>query len=410
MNLVVVTGNFPRPNNPLPGIWALYQAQALVEAGINVRVVAPAPWLPRRLPLPARLNQWHTLPKQYQIESISVDAPRVPVYVSPSTRRWLYPFAPWLDSSLLWYSLRKRVGDILSDHKTDAILCHHILPWGIVGLRAATEWGIPYIVVEHSLVDLQLARRTRRRETLYCRVLEQARGIVAPSAAVRHALLALPGRVNPDDILVIPHGARPASGASDHLLTSETSRSELTILCVGSFSGHKNQPLLIQAFHQLVQDYPFLRLRLIGDGPNRKIVEASIQALELDHAVTLEGKQPHARVIEAMAACDIFALPSEHEVFGVVYAEAMSLRKPIVLCADAGMAEFVQNGVSAEVITPGSLPELIRALQRLVSSRDYRASIGAAGQAVFENMLTWKHNANRILDVLSGKLSPLSNV
>ncbi len=52
------------------------------------------------------------------------------------------------------------------------------------------------------------------------------------------------------------------------------------------------------------------------------------------------GEVSHYKLMEYMASCDIFSLPSQNEGFGVVYLEAMAQGKPVIGCQGEGIEDF----------------------------------------------------------------------
>ena len=104
--------------------------------------------------------------------------------------------------------------------------------------------------------------------------------------------------------------------------------------------------------------------------------------LELD-AVDLQTKG------DALAACDIFCLPSEQESFGGVYTEAWTYAKPVVGCAIPAVRDVVTDGVDGLLVPPGSVDELIDSIQGLLANPERRAAMGHAGQAKAERFFSW---------------------
>ena len=74
-----------------------------------------------------------------------------------------------------------------------------------------------------------------------------------------------------------------------------------------------------------------MHLLVIGDGPEQPSLEA--QARELGRRrsqVQFRGFVPDETKYQLLAAADVFALPSLHEAFGLVYLEAMHCGLPVI--------------------------------------------------------------------------------
>jgi glycosyltransferase involved in cell wall biosynthesis len=85
-------------------------------------------------------------------------------------------------------------------------------------------------------------------------------------------------------------------------------------------------------------------------------------------------------VPDIMAACDIFAMPSFEEPFGMVFFEAMALEKPVVALDNGGTREVVANGETGLLSPPGAVEELAANIVRLIRDPDLRRAMGVAGR------------------------------
>jgi glycosyltransferase involved in cell wall biosynthesis len=84
---------------------------------------------------------------------------------------------------------------------------------------------------------------------------------------------------------------------------------------------------------------------------------------------------------DALAACDVFCLPSAHESFGIVYVEAWSYAKPVVCGPAPACREFIQDGHTG-LWSSQNPDELAEKLLLLLANRELREKIGMAGLAL----------------------------
>ena len=89
-----------------------------------------------------------------------------------------------------------------------------------------------------------------------------------------------------------------------------------------------------------------------------------------------------------MAAADVFTMPSFEEPFGLVFAEAMAMRLPIIGLDNGGTREVVRHGVDGLLSAPGDHAALVQHLTVLVDDPDLRRQMGAAGRARVEETFT----------------------
>lgn len=106
--------------------------------------------------------------------------------------------------------------------------------------------------------------------------------------------------------------------------------SDLTsFINIGRFSTEKNQSALISAFSVLHKEYPNTELFILGDGPLRTELEATILELGLGESVHLTGNVDNPFMFMSRANC--FVLPSMHEGQPLSVLEARACQLPIIL-------------------------------------------------------------------------------
>ena len=90
--------------------------------------------------------------------------------------------------------------------------------------------------------------------------------------------------------------------------------------CVGRLCYQKNQEFLIDIFLEIIKEKSNAKLLLIGDGPNKSMLEAKCKENNVVDKVIFAGIINN--VNEMLSAMDCFVLPSRYEGFGIVYLEA----------------------------------------------------------------------------------------
>lgn len=103
----------------------------------------------------------------------------------------------------------------------------------------------------------------------------------------------------------------------------ELQETTIAILGVGSLHTVKNYTDFIDIIAVLVKDFPKLKVVIIGEGSERKILEAQIASLELSDHITLLGKQSRPEVLLKMSQATILLHTSTYESFGFVFPEAL---------------------------------------------------------------------------------------
>lgn len=158
------------------------------------------------------------------------------------------------------------------------------------------------------------------------------------------------------------------------------------ILSVGRLVPFKGFDVLIETCAELDQRNFAFQCEIVGDGPLREQLEATIAHYRLGKRVQLCGSLSQETVFSKLQDCDIFVLASTtdqngaSDVFPTVILEAMALVRPVVSTRLAGIPESVIDGVTGLLVPPGDSQALADALDKLVRNSAMRSSFGAAGR------------------------------
>ncbi len=164
-------------------------------------------------------------------------------------------------------------------------------------------------------------------------------------------------------------------------------KNTLIISTIAELHERKGIKYLIEAMGKISGIFPNVKLVVIGEGDDRKNLENLVERLALRKHVVLMGKQ--GEIPKLLKASDIFCLPSKREAFGLVNAEAMISRIPVVAGAVGGIPEIVQDGVTGILVAPENSEKLAEALLELINDVEKRFDMGGKG---YERVLN-KFNA-----------------
>jgi Glycosyl transferases group 1 len=120
--------------------------------------------------------------------------------------------------------------------------------------------------------------------------------------------------------------------------------------------------------------------------------------------VTVFGHRVMGAMPALLAACDVFALPSFEEPFGLVFLEAMAMKRPVVALANGGALEVVEHERSGLLSVPGDQLALATNLLTLLKDPALRTSIGESGRHHVETRFTlarMARDAERVYEALA---------
>ena len=166
------------------------------------------------------------------------------------------------------------------------------------------------------------------------------------------------------------------------------------ILTVGRWDRHeqyKGADTLIAAMPQVIHAAPDASLVVVGDGDDRP----RLQHLAREQGVSERVSFLHALSLEQLFACyancDVFALPSGGEGFGLVFLEAMAYGKPVIGGAHGGIPDIIEEGVTGRLVPHGDVGRLAGALASLLLNPVEAAAIGAKGKLRVETKFSFRH-------------------
>lgn len=132
----------------------------------------------------------------------------------------------------------------------------------------------------------------------------------------------------------------------------------------------KNVSGTLKAFAEIFPSNENIVLNIIGDGRDRKKLEALAAELKLlNHSVFFLGRKSNAEVYQHLSGCDFLVMNSNFETFSLICAEAMSCGKPVIATRCGGPQEFVTKETGL-LIEPENHQQLVNAMQRMI--HEYR--------------------------------------
>ncbi len=142
------------------------------------------------------------------------------------------------------------------------------------------------------------------------------------------------------------------------------------IVSVAGFVKKKGHDVLLDAFGQLENTFPDLKLVLIGgDGPERGNIADQIVRMGLQTKVEMLVDLPHDLVWHWVRHAECFALASREEPFGISILEAALVHTPVLATAVGGVPEFLTNKVHGLICPPERPAELAAAITETLTDK-----------------------------------------
>ncbi|MEL6468673.1 MAG: glycosyltransferase family 4 protein [Cyanobacteria bacterium J06623_4] len=173
------------------------------------------------------------------------------------------------------------------------------------------------------------------------------------------------------------------------------------LLFVGRLAAVKGLPMLLESIRRLKESVPNILLTVVGDGPDRDLLESLTDQLDLSAQVKFVGYQSQSSVRQYLQETDVFVLPSFAEGVPVVLMEAMMSGVPVVATQIAGVSELVEDGVSGFLVPPSNVSELCDRIQTLLSDGDLRARFGEQGMAKVREQFDISKEAEKLAQLMA---------
>jgi len=284
------------------------------------------------------------------------------------------------------FGVGKPILDHILDQEAVALIHAHFGPVGSEMVAVKERTGLPLVTsfygYDASRAEILTHFRDRYRKLFDAGDLFLVEG---PAMKSRLAALGCPG----SKIVVQRIGIDPARyrfrermGPGGHMIT---------LLQCGRMVPKKGYACTLGALAIARRQDRRLRLRIIGDGPERPAIEEAIRALHLVDAVTLLGSLPRDAFIEELSAADLFIQPSQTAPDGdseggapTTLLEAQAMGVPILSTWHADIPEVVRHGESALLSAEGDIEALADNLTELAKRPQIWRGMGRAGRAWIE--------------------------
>ena len=190
----------------------------------------------------------------------------------------------------------------------------------------------------------------------------------------------------------------------NYVKMSHKKTNHFTIGIVSRLSFEKGVDIMISAMPTLLQNYPSVKLLIVGDGGKKEELLSLSNDLKVSHAIEWAGLQPKDKLIDYYKQMDLVVVPSRFEGFGLTAIEAMSFGIPVVASAVDGLKEVIEDTKSGVLFPSEDADTLSKTLVSLIQDDKKRESIAVEGKKrVKENFSydTYKENVNQLYNVVT---------
>lgn len=155
------------------------------------------------------------------------------------------------------------------------------------------------------------------------------------------------------------------------------------VCTVGRLDRSKSHELFVRAGRVVQEQLPDTRFIIVGDGPERLVIEQELILNGFDQNVLLGERRD---VADILAASDVYVRPGVVEGFvGITVLEAQAVQTPVVSFETEDVKLAIEHGKTGVLVRNGDAPALAAAIVRLLQNEELAAAIAAAGRRSVES-------------------------
>jgi glycosyltransferase involved in cell wall biosynthesis len=277
---------------------------------------------------------------------------------------------------------------------------------GLLGGCAAWLTGVPCRFYTLRGLRFETLNGLRRKVLVFAERMacNFSHRVICVSQSLREKASAL-GLATPERTLVFGSGSSNGVDASRFAPTPERTTRAAELRCelgipphapilgfVGRLTRDKGIPELVESFLKLSEQFPDLRLLLLGPSKEEDPIDGKTRrVLDTHPRIILAGETLDTAPFYALM--DILVLPSHREGFPNVILEAYAAGKPVVAARATGTIDAVVDGETGLLFPIGDVAALVRCLQRLLGDKVAATKLASSGQELikreFRQEMVW---------------------
>lgn len=333
MHIMVIPSWYSSPRNKVHGSFFKEQFKALASSGEKITVAYNEIW-------PITL-----FGKTHEKRGINFN-------IEDELRTYRYKDYNYFPKNpLMFRSFNKRMDKLYQEivkkeGKVDIIHAHSAFWGGIAAAFISEKYNIPLVITEHSSLKYAKYCKESYRKYIF-EAYDKADKLIAVGNGLKSELQEYVKR--PVEVIfnMVDLGLFNIQENSDEEYSGRNGA--FKFFSCGYLEEGKGMDCLIRAFSKAFKGED-TTLRIGADGSLKPVLQKLIEDLNMDNQIKLLGALSREEVAKEMKKCDVFALASEHETFGVVYIEALACGKPVIGADNGGAEDIIRedNGIIAK--------------------------------------------------------------
>jgi len=241
--------------------------------------------------------------------------------------------------------------------------------------QGCVRFGVTDTLDEYTATPQSAPLPVRLLARLQTLVVSRAQLVIAPSEYLKNIITSW--GIKPNRVQVIYSALAPLPVPEQIPAIATTNRT--TIVTAGRLVPWKGISTLIDTVAALQRTHP-VRLIIVGDGPDRAVLEAQAGTLGILDQVQFVGRCTKIELSAILSTADIFVLNTAYEGLSHQLLEVMALGVPIVTTPVGGNTELLTHGQDALLVPFNDTQSLQEALRTLIDNPEQAAALAQTAQ------------------------------
>jgi 1,2-diacylglycerol 3-alpha-glucosyltransferase len=327
------------------------------------------------------------------------------------------PSIPFISARRVGMFYNPRLSRIIKKIGLDVIHTHTEFSLGIFGRAMARELNIPFLHTYHTIyedythyigklgiLDPIAKMAVRKISINFC---DSADKVIVPTNKVEELLLSYNVK---QDMSIIPTGIELSKFSKYNFNSDEVQNlrrnfgigeKDKVLLFIGRLAKEKNIEEILIAMKYYLKDKEDVKFLLIGDGPEKDILEEKAKELGIDKNTIFAGERPWNDIGIYYQLGDVFVSASQSETQGLTYIEALASGVPVVAKADRCLDGVLQDDFNGYAFY--NQDDFVKALDSILYSNLKKESLSIEAVKSTEKFSA-EHFASRVEELYKNML------
>ena len=178
------------------------------------------------------------------------------------------------------------------------------------------------------------------------------------------------------------------------------------LVYIGRLVFYKNLEVVIKAIKIVKNEFPKIKLIIVGGGPHRAPLENLVNELQLQENIEFVGFTSEEKKTFILASSNSLVFPSLCEGFGLVILEAFSQQKPVLVSNVKPLSDIINHEKTGFVISPHDEKEWADRIMQVIKNSEKTHQMGLDGQKELEA----KYNPKEMIKKIENMYNKILNM